>query len=227
MSKLTDYLIAHLGANSSDQAGSGATSPGAEWRDDEGDQQSRYRPRTYPYHDYLPYPVEDEAERQAHLNEIVKNLYIAIEARDFTPGAVRWSRELRGWLSLKFDPPRKTRAKLVKLYYELAMSPGLGSAVAERFSNMFMVLTKYISRSSLVFLLLLSHSAYTAMEHNYNPLFVCDKRMLRSFKGGNTIYIQEKTCYWIGNRFTRIFYQLCYHQIQESAISPRKRMCAC
>ncbi|KAA8910242.1 putative proteasome activator subunit 4, partial [Sphaerosporella brunnea] len=121
---------------------SGATSPGAEWREDEGDQHSRYRPRTYPYHRYLPYEVEDEAERQRHLDEIVRNLYIAIESRDFAPGAVRWTRELRGWLGLKFDPPRKTRAKLVRLYYELALAPGMDTAVAERFANMFMTLTK-------------------------------------------------------------------------------------
>jgi proteasome activator subunit 4 len=151
MSKLPDFLIAHLGINGNEQAGSGATSPGAEWRDDEGDQQSRYRPRTYKYLETLSYDVEDEAERQGHLNEIVRNLYIAIEARDFSPGAVRWSRELRSWLALKYDPPRKTRAKLVKLYYELAMAPGLDPAVSERFASMFMTMTKYISNSFLAF----------------------------------------------------------------------------
>ena len=150
MSKPPDIIIAHLGLHGSEQAGSGATSPGAEWREDEGDQQSRYRSRTFPY------KAEDEPEVQAHLDEIVRNLYISIEARDFSPGAVRWSRELRGWLSLKFDPPRKTRAKLVRLYYELAMAPGLDPTVSERFSSMFMTLTKYFFQTPLFFFRLLA-----------------------------------------------------------------------
>ena len=140
MSKLPDSLTAHLGINGADHIGSGATSPGADWAD--GGNDKRYRPRTYPYHEYLPYPVEDDAERQGHLDDIIRNLYISIDAQDFSPGAVRWSRELRSWLTLKFDPPRKTRVKLVKLYYHLAMAPGLDPAVSERFASMFMTLTK-------------------------------------------------------------------------------------
>ncbi|KAL7276003.1 Proteasome activator BLM10 [Rhizina undulata] len=139
MSKMSDILAAHLGVGGNDQAASGATSPGAEWRDDdEGDLQTRYRPRTYPYFKYLPYEIEDEVERQKNLEEIVKYLYISIEAGDFAPGAVHWSRELRNWLGLKFDPPRKTRVKLVKLYFELALAPGLDPTVSERFASMFM-----------------------------------------------------------------------------------------
>lgn len=174
MSKLPDFMVAHLGIHSTDQAGSGATSPGTEWRDEEGEPESRSRPRTYPYQDNLPYDVEDEAERQAHLDDIVRNLYIAIESRDFSPGAVRWSRELRSWLGLKFDPPRKTRAKLVRLYYALAMAPGLDPAVSERFSSMFMTLTKYISNSLSAYAIL---SKVIARRY----LFIT-KRMLRSSK---------------------------------------------
>jgi len=191
MSKLPDFLIAHLGINGSDQTGSGATSPGAEWRDDEGDQQSRYRPRTYPYHRYLPYDVEDEAERQTHLDGIVRNLYIAIEARDFSPGALRWSRELRSWLALKFDPPRKTRAKLVRLYYELAMAPGLDPAVSERFASMFMTLTKYISKSPLFSCY--SLVAFTTIENDCNYHLFVIQRMLRNLKA--------ETLFTSGERF--------------------------
>ncbi|KAK4937372.1 Proteasome activator BLM10 [Elasticomyces elasticus] len=102
----------------------------------------RSRPRTFPYFTTLPYPVEDEAQRQQDLSEILKHLYIAIQASDFTPGAVHWTRELRSWLSLKFDPTREQRVKLVKLYYELALAPGIDPGVAERFASMFMLLTK-------------------------------------------------------------------------------------
>jgi len=133
-------------------AGSGpdisrATSPGGDWRHANGgvngaDIDNRNRPRTFPYFKYLPYETEDDEEREENLNTCLKHLYIAVSAGDFAPGAVHWTREIRGWLSLKFDLPRSTRVKLVKLYYELALAPGLDYLVAERFASMFMVLTK-------------------------------------------------------------------------------------
>lgn len=124
-----------------------ATSPGGEGPYENGDHtpdlsQQRNRPRTYPYFSTLPYQVETEQRRQADLAEILKHLYIAIEAGDFTPGAVHWTRELRSWLSLKFDPTKEQRIKLIKLYYELSLAPGIEPGVAERFASMFMMLTK-------------------------------------------------------------------------------------
>ncbi|KAF2830601.1 hypothetical protein CC86DRAFT_367327 [Ophiobolus disseminans] len=118
-----------------------ATSPGAGWRPGNGTDE-RSRPRTFPYFRYLPYETEEHGEREESLNTCLKHLYIAVSAGDFAPGAVHWTREIRGWLSLKFDLPRATRVKLVYLYYELALAPGLDYLVAERFASMFMVLTK-------------------------------------------------------------------------------------
>ncbi|KAI4620969.1 hypothetical protein J4E83_005332 [Alternaria metachromatica] len=122
-----------------------ATSPGSDWRQPNGGvngADDRRRPRTFPYFEYLPYQTEDQSDREESLNTCLKHLYIAVSAGDFAPGAVHWTREIRGWLSLKFDLPRTTRVKLVKLYYELALAPGLDYLVAERFASMFMVLTK-------------------------------------------------------------------------------------
>ncbi|KAF2465409.1 uncharacterized protein BDR25DRAFT_269954 [Lindgomyces ingoldianus] len=126
-----------------------ATSPGGDWRQANGgvngldyDKESRSRPRTFPYLKYLPYELEEQAERDDNLNTCLKHLYIAVSAGDFAPGAVHWTRELRGWLSLKFDLPRRTRIKLIQLYYELALAPGIDYLVAERFASVFMVLTK-------------------------------------------------------------------------------------
>ncbi|CAL5874733.1 uncharacterized protein PFLUO_LOCUS9034 [Penicillium psychrofluorescens] len=121
-----------------------ATSPGGEPMgiNGEGEPKARVRPRTYPYFQYLPYQLEDETARQRNLREILNQLYIAVEAGDFSPGAVHWTRELRGWLSLKFDPTRRERIHLVKLYYELSLAPGIDPSVAERFASMFMLLTK-------------------------------------------------------------------------------------
>lgn len=106
----------------------------------ERQRQSRYRPRTFPYQRYLPYEHKDMYEE--NLQECVKRLYIAISAGDFVPGATHWTRELRGWIQLKFDLPRELRIKLVKLYYELAFAPGMENGASERFASMFMTLTK-------------------------------------------------------------------------------------
>jgi proteasome activator subunit 4 len=131
------------------------STPGGGWGDDQKQlglpKPARSRPRTFPYFNYLPYSTEDQAERERNLDDCIKNLYVAVSAGDFSPGAVHWTREIRGWLSLKFDLPRETRVRLVKLYYELALAPGLDYVIAERFASMFMVLTKYAIRFEHVY----------------------------------------------------------------------------
>ena len=102
----------------------------------------RTRPRVYPYAKYLPYETETREQREQDMDEMIKYLYIAVASGDFVPGAVHWTKEIRGCMSLKFDLTRKQRISLVKLYYELALAPGLEYSVAERFASMFMVLTK-------------------------------------------------------------------------------------
>ena len=143
--KYAEILSSLEGTRGNDM--SRATSPGGGPRETNGESESdmkhtRSRPRTYPYFRYLPYAVEDESERQSNFEEILKQLYIAVEAGDFQPGAIHWTRELRSWLGLKFDPTREQRIKLVRLYYELALAPGIDITVSERFASMFMVLTK-------------------------------------------------------------------------------------
>src|SRR5690349_20882522 len=93
-----------------------ATSPGGDWRQANGGvngEDEHVRPRTFPYFRYLPYQTEDNRERLESLETCLKHLYIDVSAGDFAPGAVHWTREIRGWLSLKFDLPRSTRVKLV------------------------------------------------------------------------------------------------------------------
>ena len=128
----------------SSDAFSRSTSPGLGWEgsDPQADRERRYRPRTFPYFKLLPYPVEAEAERNVALQEILKQLYTAVRAEDFSPGAVHWTRELKGWLGLKFEITRDLRVKLAKLYYMLCLAPGLDPSTAERFLTMFLVLTK-------------------------------------------------------------------------------------
>jgi proteasome activator subunit 4 len=128
----------------SSDAISRATSPGLGFSSNDADvvKEKRYRPRTFPYFKLLPYNVEEDAARNAALQEILKQLYIAIKAEDIAPGAVHWTRELRGWLNLKFEITRMLRVKLVKLYYMLAMAPGIDWAAADRFESMFRYLLK-------------------------------------------------------------------------------------
>ncbi|RMX83722.1 hypothetical protein D0869_05104, partial [Hortaea werneckii] len=140
----------HSGSGGSNEV-SRATSPGpAASRIERGDADlsvdiarlGRTRPRIFPYEKYLPYETESREQREADVNEMIKNLYVAVASGDFVPGAVHWTKEIRGWMSLKFDLTKKQRIALVKLYYELCLAPGLEYAVAERFASMFMVLTK-------------------------------------------------------------------------------------
>lgn len=104
---------------------------------------SRYRPRTFPYQRYLPYRHNDQ--QYENLNECLNQLYVAVSAGDFVPGATHWTRELKGWIQLKFNLPRADRVRLTKLYYELALAPGMDRSAAERFASMFMTLTKLVS----------------------------------------------------------------------------------
>ena len=138
------FLQNLLHNGSSSDTISRATSPGLGFSSNMVDveKEKRYRPRTYPYFKLLPYNVEEEAERNAALEEILKQLYIAIKAEDISPGAVHWTRELKGWLNLKFEITRSLRVKLVKLYYMLTLAPGLDYAAADRFESMFRTLTK-------------------------------------------------------------------------------------
>ena len=143
-SKLAELMSSLDGKDGADDSRATSPGPGAAGQGTEEDnkQVARSRPRTYPYSRYLPYEVESEVKRNEDLNGILKYLYISVEAGDFSVGAVHWTRELRNWLGLKFDPTKEQRVKLVRLYYELALSPGIDTSAAERFSSMFMVLTK-------------------------------------------------------------------------------------
>lgn len=143
-SKLAELMASLDGKDGADDSRATSPGPSAAGRGpvEDNKEVARSRPRTYPYCRYLPYEVESKAKRNEDLNKILKHLYISVEAGDFAVGAVHWTRELRNWLGLKFDPSKDQRVKLVKLYYELALAPGIDNSAAERFSSMFMVLTK-------------------------------------------------------------------------------------
>lgn len=126
-----------------------ATSPGLPCSEHQReDDKKRYRPRTFNYFRLLPFDVEDNSHRDAALRGILKNLYISVMAEDFAPGALHWTRELQGWLNLKFGMTRELRARLTRLYYHLALAPGLDPNTADRFSRMVITLTRSVCPST-------------------------------------------------------------------------------
>ncbi|ORY61541.1 uncharacterized protein BCR38DRAFT_36565 [Pseudomassariella vexata] len=140
LSGASQFLSAYASADSISRA----TSPGLPLSDidETTDNGKRHRPRTFPYFDLLPYPVEEEEQRDAALQGILKQLYIAVKAEDFSPGALHWTRQLQSWLDLKFDMPRELRGRLAKLYFHLSLAPGLDATAADRFSKMVTTLTR-------------------------------------------------------------------------------------
>ncbi|CAN6654883.1 proteasome activator Blm10p [Trichomonascus vanleenenianus] len=114
------------------------------------DETYRSRERTFPYQSVLPYSTESDAERQAHLDHIIANLYAAIEGHDLKAvfgvssagaGISHWTRELRSWLELKFDMPLSKRIVLARFYYALALS-GIETHAMDKCVSMFMYLAK-------------------------------------------------------------------------------------
>lgn len=124
-----------------------ATSPGLPYPAPGTDDSKRYRPRTFAYFRQLPFEVEADEDRDAALQGILKQLYISVKADDYSPGALHWTRELQAWLNLKFDLPRDQRAKLAKLYYSLALAPGLDSSTSDKFLRMVLNLTRCVPPS--------------------------------------------------------------------------------
>lgn len=112
----------------------------------DSDDERRYRPRTFSYFDHLPFKAEEQAERDAALAGILKQLFISVSAEDFSPGALHWTRELQAWLNLKFEMPRELRATLAKLYYHMSLAPGLDTSTSDRFARMLLSLTRSVSR---------------------------------------------------------------------------------
>jgi proteasome activator subunit 4 len=103
----------------------------------------------YNYWNHLPYDVEDDDTRLQHLNLLIEDLYIYVRAGDFEGGARTASRQIKRWLHLKFKMPKEIRKKLVKLYYELSLTPGIDPSAADTFATMFKLLASYVPRCQL------------------------------------------------------------------------------
>lgn len=109
----------------------------------------RWRERTFPYFESLPYPVESQNEREAHLRHIIKKLYISVKGDDLkgivgnttAPALAYWTRELRSWTELKFDMPLDIRIMLVRFYFSICTG-GIDGANLDLMINMYCYLAK-------------------------------------------------------------------------------------
>lgn len=57
-----------------------------------------------------------------------------------------WNHRLECWISLKYPIKRDVRAKLAKLYFELAVLPGMDARLVEIAANMTMSLIEHKKR---------------------------------------------------------------------------------
>ncbi|EGO02735.1 hypothetical protein SERLA73DRAFT_102663 [Serpula lacrymans var. lacrymans S7.3] len=87
------------------------------------------------YLDSLPYECESVDEMRAHLERIVGKLIICAESRNWLV-MTTWDAMLQCWLLMRYPMPKSTRAKLVRLYYELCLVPGIEARVTRSWADM-------------------------------------------------------------------------------------------
>ncbi|EFI28574.1 hypothetical protein CC1G_13601 [Coprinopsis cinerea okayama7 len=76
------------------------------------------------YLDSLPYECETVEQFQEILEDIVGKICIAAEAKHWNM-LTQWDGLLQCWLTLLYPMPTTTRAKLIRVYYELCILPGV------------------------------------------------------------------------------------------------------
>lgn len=72
----------------------------------------------------LPYDAESEDEMRSRLEFILGRITICAEAKNWLVLAT-WDGVLQCWLLMRYPIPDRIRAKLVRLYYELCILPGV------------------------------------------------------------------------------------------------------
>jgi proteasome activator subunit 4 len=98
---------------------------------------------TYDFGVNLYYSTRGEADREAGLRTLLLRLYISIMGENYK-NAMRWSGVLLNWITREYSVPRKLRAALVRIYYDLALTPGMDGRPAQVFANMIPHLVRYV-----------------------------------------------------------------------------------
>ncbi|KAK1479037.1 proteasome activator subunit 4 [Colletotrichum cuscutae] len=89
---------------------------------------------TYRFSADLCYRTKGETNRKDGLKTILTQLYYSVTKGEYQ-GAVRWTEALTHWITLEHGVPRKVRAALTRIYYDLALTPGMESTSAMAFSD--------------------------------------------------------------------------------------------
>ncbi|KAF8922284.1 armadillo-type protein [Mucidula mucida] len=96
------------------------------------------------YIDSSPYECESQDVMQARLEVIVGKIYICAKSQNWLV-LTTWDGMLQCWLLMRYPMLKTTRAKLVRLYYELCITPGIEVRVIRSWADM---LNRLISNKS-------------------------------------------------------------------------------
>lgn len=121
------------------------------------------------YPNSLPYTCETLEEFDARLDHIIRRLIDCVRTKDYDIGLVQWNHRLQCLLSLKYPILRKTRARLARLYYELAVLPGLNTRCIELAANMCMTLIENKKKCDIKDLVLPWRPLYNILEKELFP----------------------------------------------------------
>lgn len=90
------------------------------------------------YIDAAPYPCESPRapEILAKLEQIISKMHICIKAKNWIVLST-WDGVLECWLLMRYPIPKPIRAKLVRLYYELILLPGIEARTCRNWIHMF------------------------------------------------------------------------------------------
>ena len=129
--------------------------------------ENRHLQLDYPH--ALPYACETLEEFDARLDHIIRRLVDCVRTKDYDIGLVQWNHRLQCLLSLKYPLLRKTRARLARLYYELAVLPGLNTRCIELAANMCMTLIENKKKCDIKDLVLPWRPLYNILEKELFP----------------------------------------------------------
>jgi proteasome activator subunit 4 len=111
----------------------------------------RQRASLQTYLDSLPYDCESPEEMQESLEDIVQKIYICAKSKNWLvlttwDGMLQWCDLPRlafafayfvcSWLLMRYPMAKSTRAKLVRMYYELCLAPGIEPRVIRSWADM-------------------------------------------------------------------------------------------
>ncbi|KAK7468647.1 Proteasome activator BLM10 [Stygiomarasmius scandens] len=101
------------------------------------DQSSYDKQKSYleTYVNSVPYKCESIEDMHQRLEEIVGKIYICAKSQNWLALAT-WDGMLQCWLLMRYPMQKSTRAKLVRLYFELCLVPGVEPRVIRTWADM-------------------------------------------------------------------------------------------